>query len=448
MLFFQNRPWQKRLALLSLSATCLAAVLGHRLWSAHLSWAIPYPYTLHSNDPETATQTLNQEIAFYRDRIQQSPSDGLDRAALAQTYLKMARATGQSTWYLLAEQSARQSLTNLSTNNPGATMALAQIAEAKHDFNQSIALAKEVLALSPNHEEAKALLVTSYLAIGETAKAHQIANQLVEQLPTLGSFTLRALTHDALCLKEDAIADFHQALALEEPQETGSSAWARTLLGRFYAEQGELAQAKQLYQDALRLVPRYPLALINLAKLETQQGHYRKAQQRYSRVFTSEDYPAAFDHVATQGLARIKLLQGDRQAAEEKWAIAEQQFRTHQDLDSFGHRQELARLLLTRGHQEDLPEALALMEQEITLRRDHKTLSLMAWVLSRQGQWDKAQSVIKEAIAQKSCHTETLYRAAAIEESLGNTDQAVRYQQQAQAINPAFDDRAQRLSGL
>ena len=285
MSFFQNRRWRKRLMLLLLSATCLVAVLGHRLWSAHLSWAIPYPYTLHLTDRETVTQSLNQEIGFYRDRIQHNPSDGLDRAALAQTYLKMAQATGQSHWYLLAEQSARQSLANLPMDNPGATLALAQIAEAKHDFTQSIALAQDVLELSPNNEDAQGLLVTSYLATGETATAHQIANQLVEQLPTLGTLTLRALTYDALCLEEEAIADFHQALTLEEPQEMGSSAWTRTLLGRFYAERGELEHAKHLYQDALRIVPRYPLALINLAHLDTQQGNYRNAKQHYSRVF-------------------------------------------------------------------------------------------------------------------------------------------------------------------
>ena len=434
--------------LLSLGTTCLVAVLGHRLWSAHLSWAVPYPYTLDRTGTETATQALNQEIAFYRDRIQQSPSDGLDRAALAETYLKMARATGQSNWYLLAEQSARQSLSNLPINNTGATLALAHIAEAKHDFSQSIALAKEVLEISPNNENAQALLVTSYLATGETATAHQIANQLVDQLPTLGSLTLRALTYDALCLEEEAIADFHQALTLEEPQETGSSAWTRTLLGRFYAERGELDQAKQFYQDALRIVPRYPLALINLAHLETAQGHYRKGQQLYSRVFTSEDYPAAFDHVATQGLAHIKLLQGDRQAAEDRWTIAEEQFRSHQDLDTFGHRQELARLLLVRGQERDLPEALELLEQEVSIRRDSKTLNLLAWALSRHGKWEDAQTVIQEAIAHKACDAETLYRAAAIEQSLGNTDQADLYQQQAKAINPVFNPRTQQLAGL
>ena len=123
--------------------------------------------------------------------------------------------------------------------------------------------------------------------------------------------------------------------------------------------------------------------------------------------------------MASQGFARIKLLQGDRQAAEEQWAIAEHQFRTHQDLDSFGHRQELARLLLARGNPDDMPEALDLLEKEMAIRRDHKTLNLMAWALSLQGQWDKAQAVIKEAIEQKSCHAETLYRAAHIEQSLG-----------------------------
>ena len=63
-------------------------------------------------------------------------------------------------------------------------MALARIAEAKHEFTEAIDLAQQVLETSPNNEDAQALLATSYLAIGETEEAHQKANHLVEQLPT------------------------------------------------------------------------------------------------------------------------------------------------------------------------------------------------------------------------------------------------------------------------
>jgi Tfp pilus assembly protein PilF len=43
-------------------------------------------------------------------------------------------------------------------------------------------------------------------------------------------------------------------------------------------------QAKALLKEALRLVPRYPLALIYLADLETRQGNYREAEGYYSKV--------------------------------------------------------------------------------------------------------------------------------------------------------------------
>src|SRR4028119_2119815 len=59
---------------------------------------------------------------------------------------------------------------------------------------------------------------------------------------------------------------------------------AGPLLGRFDARGGQFVQAKALFLEALRLVPRYPLALIYLADLETRQGNYREAEGYYSQV--------------------------------------------------------------------------------------------------------------------------------------------------------------------
>ncbi len=63
------------------------------------------------------TRQLEQEVTFYQKRIRQSPQDGLNQALLATVYLKLARATGDSNWYLLAEQAAQQSFNNLPFNN-------------------------------------------------------------------------------------------------------------------------------------------------------------------------------------------------------------------------------------------------------------------------------------------------------------------------------------------
>jgi tetratricopeptide (TPR) repeat protein len=390
---------------------------------------------------------LSNEITFYQERISQNPEDGLERAALAQAYLKMARATGDASWYLQAEQTARRSLSNLPFSNYGAVLALARVAEARHDFKEAIALAQQVLQEQPGNENALSTLVTANLAMGKVDEASQAADTLVNRIPTLGSLTLRALVNQAQGKDEAAIQDFQQALAAEEPEEAGSSAWARTMLGRFYFKRGNHELAGQLYREALRILPRYPQALVSLAELETRLGRYKSAERHYSQVFISPEYPNVFDHVALHGMARMKELQGDQSGAKEQRDRAETLLRQHLDLNSFGHRRELARLLLESEESQDTAEALSLMQAEVRLRRDPETLDTLAWALFRSGRWREAKAAMREALRWGIRDAGMFYRAGSIEQKLGNDSQAVAFFQLAQQTDPTFDEQAQRTSG-
>ncbi|NEQ31722.1 MAG: tetratricopeptide repeat protein [Leptolyngbya sp. SIO4C5] len=408
----------------------------------------PYRYPFNQVSQKDAVESLEQELAFYQQRIQQSPTDGLNQAAIAGTYLKLARATGESNWYLLAEQAAKRSLANLPFNNAGALLALAKVAEAQHDFDGSIKLTQQVLETNPTDEEAQALLVTAYLGKGQVTEAFTVADRLVGQLPTLGTYALRALANVAQGEDAAALKDFKRSLALEEPNQVGSSAWVRTLMGRFYASRGEPEQAEALYREALRLVPDYALATIQLAQLETRQGHYRAAANRYNKILINQNAANTLDHAALQGLAQVKQLQGDEAAAAELWQQAEMAFRLHQDLTTFGHRRELAQLLLARGDQEDLAEALDLMEAELEIRQDAETLNTYAWALMRSDRWSEAQTALQEAIALGTRDAVIAYRAGLVEQQLGNQAEADRYFQQATEIDPAFSQRDRQIWGL
>ncbi|MEO1348077.1 MAG: tetratricopeptide repeat protein [Cyanobacteria bacterium J06635_15] len=390
-------------------------------------------------------------MAFYKTRILQNPNDGLNQAALATVYLKLARATGDANWYLLAEQNAQQSLDHLPFNNTGALLAQAKVAEAQHDFDRALELAQQILALQPRQEDALAILVTAHLGKGKIAEAAIAAEQLVDTVPTLGTYTLRALARIAQGQETEALQDFERALAAEEPEEAGSSAWTRTLMGRFYASRGELKKAEQLYQEALRILPRYPLALTQSAQLKTRLGQYRAAEKLYNQVFIAQDYPNVWDHVALQGMAQTAALRSDPQQAETLWQQAEDLFRQHQDLSTFGHRRELARLLLARGRDRDLPEALALMEADLQVRRDVDTLDTYAWVLTRLGRWPAAQEILREAITTNHAGPQQaiiFYRAGRVEQQLGNDQQAEAYFLRAPTIDSTFNERDQQIWGL
>jgi tetratricopeptide (TPR) repeat protein len=399
------------------------------------------------NNP-SQKEALQQEIAFYQQRLAVDAKSGLNRAALAGVYLKMARVTGEGSWFLLAEQAANRSIADLPFDNKGALLVLARIAEARHDFSTALHLAKQV---GFDNEDAIALTITSHLAMGKVSEASAAAEALVNRLPNLGSLTLRAFVREAQGRDAEVLQDFRQAIAAEEPGEVAGSARVRSLLGRFYARRGQLQQAKALFLEALRLVPRYPLALIYLADLETRSGNYREAESYYSKVSAySGGAETVFDRTVDRGMARVKELQGDAIAAQKLRNKAESEMRQEQALGTrgFGHRRDLASLLLEKGRSQDATEALNLMQQEVKIRRDALTLDTLAWALSSAGEWEKADRVMGEILRSGIRDAGIFYRASAIARALGKEAESRAYLQKAKEIDPTFDVRSGQALGL
>jgi tetratricopeptide (TPR) repeat protein len=410
----------------------------------------PWQYRFQRPEVGSVTKNIQQEIAFHQQRIQQQPTAGLERASLASSYLKMARATGDSSWYLLAEQTAQQSLSQLSVNNYGAILVLAKIAAAKHDFPAAKSLLKQI----PPQSESLALLTTIQLAVGDSPTAQQTANALVQRVPTMGNYALKALAAVARGQDQAAIQDFKAAIAAEESDEAGSSAWIRTLLGRLYYKRGQLQQADELYRSALQILPQYPPALLNSAELavrkwqsnpkETQ--HLQRATEIYRQFFlTNQQAPTVYDHVALRGLARIQRLQGDPQS-NKTWERAVARLRS--DLNGFGHRRELAQLLMERGQEKDLTEALALMQAEIKTRQDPETWDTLAAAYLCLKQLPDAEKAMQTALKSGIRDAGIADRAAAISSARGDTAQAKKYQELVKSIDPLFNVGAKQALGL
>lgn len=404
-----------------------------------------YRYRFERASRGSVTRALENEIAFYQERIGRDSQGGLDLASLGRAYLKMARATGDLSWYLLAEQAARRSLANLPFQNDGAVLVLARVAEARHDFAEAIRLASR----AASHEDALSVLVSANLAAGNVDAAARAAATLVQRTPTLGTLLLRALVEIAQGKDDDAARDFGQAIAAEEPGEPGGSALARTLLGRLHAKRGRPAAARALYEEALRILPQYPLALINLAELEARAGQYDAVERHYSQVVTiSAASPNVYDHVVFRGLARAKELRVDVAGAKTLWDQAEARLRRDVTEGAFGHRRELARLLLERGRPENVAEALALMRAEVGVRRDPETLDTLAWALVRAGRPREAQQAMREALRSGIRDAGLFYRAGTIEQSLGSRREADAFFRSALETDPTFDDQARRALGM
>src|SRR4028118_1186740 len=85
----------------------------------------------------------------------------------------------------------------------------------------------------------------------------------------------------------------------------------------------------------------------------------------------------------------------------------------------FGHRRDLASLLLEKGRSQDVAQALALMQEEVKIRRHAVTLDTLAWALSASGEWQKADRVMAEIRSSGIRDAGMFYRAGAIARTLG-----------------------------
>lgn len=386
----------------------------------------PYQWALQSSiDTE-------QEIAFYRKRVQHNPDGFLDLAALADAYLRRARTSGEAAWYLLAEQAAQRSLASFK-ENPEALLILARVELARHQFQKANTLTQQAETIKPTSLAVLSNYLTLYLATGALKQAVPIAEQLVMRAPSLETYTQRGLVRSAQGDDAGAIRDFSHAIELEQVGQTDASAQARTWLGRIYAKRDQPAWAEALFLEALRIQPKQAVARGLLADLKMRQGRYEDA---------ANDYQLAFDHsqlpIYLMGQARAKAKQNQTAAV----TALQQQIETmlHRDLasQSFGHRRDLARFLLERNHIGDAAKALTLMQAESKIRQDAETLNLLAWSLFQAKQWLEAERAIQQALDLGSHDAELLYRISQIKSALGKPVEARKYQQEAEQKDPGF----------
>ncbi len=413
-----------------------------------------YSYPLDLPGTQNRRQFLQAEIDLAKAQVSRDPTSGLALASLASAYWNLGKASGEVSWYLLAEQHAQRSIELLPFSNPSAKLTLAQIAQARHDFKQARSIAQTVLKEKPKSEEAQRILVTGLLATGDLDVGSQHLTDLLAQAPNLSNLTLQALMQEA---KGDpnAVQTFRYAIEVEEAGEIGGSALVRVLLGRYFYQRGDLNQAAGLYQEALRILPNYPPALLYTAMLETRRGNYEAADRAYQQVITySQQAATVYDHVIFRGRARVRQAQNlpaDDLLKQAEASLRNQVNAGHGSVNSdgdFGHRRELAQLLLDRNAGKDSTEAMQLMEQEVKVRQDAQTLAIFARALSAVDRTSEAQSAIKRAIALGTQNAAIFLQAAEIEQRLGNATTAKDYTDRARQVDPSFDAAAQRSLGL
>jgi tetratricopeptide (TPR) repeat protein len=387
----------------------------------------PYPFQVHKPG------SVDPEIRFYLARVERAPNIAPDQALLAAAYLRQARISMEPAWFLLAEKAARLSLSYQPLANSGALLVLARVAEARHEFDEALRLS-EAAGSATRSPEWRSLRVTVLLAQGRVEQAEREVEALVATRRDQASLTSRALVRQARGRDMEAYTDLREAMSREQAGEPLQASWCRAVLGRWLLRSGRLTVAEAVLDEALRVVPDYPFALMLRAELRGRRGQPAAALADFLRVFERAGLPAAL--VAA---ARLVESNGDRAQAQRLRARAHQALEGNVGAGSTGHQRDLATLLLDEGREGAPQRALKLMQAEVVRRRDAETLEVLARALLACGKAAQARTVLQEELARGTRSAAAHARLAEAERALGDVEASNREQALARSIDPLFE---------
>jgi tetratricopeptide (TPR) repeat protein len=382
----------------------------------------------NADEGGAAEPDLDSEIASLEARLGKASPSPMDLTEVAELYLRRAKLTGERTDYAAAEAAAERSLALLPSPN-GAALVLAGLASNRHDFGRAIELARR--HMGGHSRGALLVLATSHLALGELAAASAAAEELVAAQPDTASYLMRALVMQAQGRDTEAAFDFSRAAAADEPGDVEEPARLRALWGRFLLRRGELAGARLVLDEALRIAPGHPLALAQEGELLLRTGRAKDASARFELAFAAS---RQVRYLIDQ--ARALDLAGDRPGADRLRAQVEKLVRPELAEGGLGHRLELAEVLIDRGAAADLTEAAALAREEVLRRPSADARFQLARALARTGNRGEALRQVHAALASGAREAQLFELASRLERQRGNAARAALYTREADRLDP------------
>jgi tetratricopeptide (TPR) repeat protein len=214
------------------------------------------------------------------------------------------------------------------------------------------------------------------------------------------------------------------------PSDPEALAWCHVQLGNELMNVGKADEAEKEYDHALLIFPNHHAALEAKASARVRASDFNTAIEIYNRA------------QAKAPSADPALALGDLYTYLGRSAEASKQYELFESLEAENVRIENSSRHLVSywlDHNKNLAEALTRAQQERTQRKDIFTCDMLAWALYRNGRMQEAKTAIDEALRLGTQNARISYHAGMIHNALGMKQSALKYLQEALAMNPTFD---------
>src|SRR5262245_11851562 len=211
--------------------------------------------------------------------------------ALATTFMRTARATGDPSYYDRAGAALDRALGIDPSFHP-AFRARAWVQMGMHRFRAALRTARAARRIAPRDWWNYGNLADACTELGYYRGAAHATDRMMALRPGVPAYTrvaaLRALTGD----RRGAIEALELALASSDPADADERAWILTYLGHERWALGDVDAAARSYEGALALVPSYHLALPGLARARAAEGRTGEAIALYERAIAVAPMPS------------------------------------------------------------------------------------------------------------------------------------------------------------
>lgn len=367
-------------------------------------------------------------VARLEETVAEGEADARSLSLLGLAYLQRARETADASYYPRA-QSALGRAARLDRRDSVAVTGLASLAASRHQFRESLRLARRAVVLAPDTARGYGILGDALVELGRYDEAFRAFERMVELKPSLSGYARIAYARELLGRPRQALEAMELALDASGnvPEPT---AWTLVEIGKLHFSLGELTQARQAFRSALAVLPGYPFALDGLARAEAARGRSARAVDLAQRATEAVPLP---QFVAT--LADLYSVRGDRARAREQVELigAIERLQAANGVNS-----DLELALFRIDHGIRLGETLELARKARAARPSIHGDDVLAWALARNGRCEEALAYSKRSLSLGTRDASFAFHRGMIERCLGRTDEARAWFRRAVDLNPHF----------
>jgi len=364
----------------------------------------------------TSRASLTHTVEQMTTRLRAHPEEGEAVVRLAEALVRVQRVNNDGRAAIAAEDHLRAFLAR-APGHYAAERMLATVLLSQHRFGEAIAMANKASARDPGDAWNYGTLGDGYLELGDYDRAFAAFDTMGRLKPGPPVYARIAY---ALELKGDlpgAIEYMRRAADGTTPNDEEAQAWHFTQIGLLQLQQGRLGDAKREFERALASFPGHPLGIDGLARIKIVEGDLPAAQQLYQEQLAETPTPDAAAMVGD-----LLLASGDAASAERYYRMSEQIERAGWG-NGARQPQVLARFLAERDR--DIPRAVALADEAAATRRDIFTLDTQAWANFKAGRLPQARQASREALRTGTRDARLLYHAAEIAAATGDRSEAL-----------------------